>query len=104
MAYYLENEYPKQPLIKIIENFHKIFDKQFIIKMNEKDQTKKEEWQQIEFGNVQNDQKPEWTILPPGKRTQNCLFNLNKSTEKIIRRQSKIGFYLGSYYFLILIF
>ena len=46
----------------------------------------------IELIKEKINQNKEWTILLPGYRENNALQTLNKSTMKIIRSQSKIGF------------
>ena len=96
MAYELVDKHGT--LRKILEQFHKLFENNFVIKMEEKeDKYRKKDVRneliQVEFGNENIFQSQENNILTSSYHTKNALMNVNKSTIKIIRKQSKIGLF-----------
>ena len=98
MAYHLIIKHQNEPFRKILENFYKIFENKFLIKIDTEENNKiiwsKEK--ENELRNIEslheNNENPGWTILPPGYASYNSLIKINKSTAKIIKSYSKKGF------------
>jgi len=83
---------------KILEEFHKIFKEEFLIKILEEEKNeiiwdfeKEKEFRQMESSNEKNE-NPGWTILTLGFPKYNSLIKINKSTAKIIQLTNKLGF------------
>uniref|UniRef100_A0A915NVV5 Polynucleotide adenylyltransferase n=1 Tax=Meloidogyne floridensis TaxID=298350 RepID=A0A915NVV5_9BILA len=94
LAYYLLDKHKNLSLVKILGHFHLIFEKKFELKFEEKVEIHKKKMKEkfeINFSNEHNYPNTKWVILNSEFYKENVLQNLNKSTEKIILRQMKIG-------------
>ena len=98
LTYYLINKNQNMSFRKILEEFHKIFEEEFLIKILEEEKNeiiwdfeKEKEFRQIESLNEKNE-NPGWTILTLGFPKYNSLIKINKSTAKIIQLTNKLGF------------
>ncbi|KAL7079038.1 hypothetical protein ACQ4LE_001002, partial [Meloidogyne hapla] len=95
LAYYLVVKDKDLPLFKILEKFHKIFEKGFELKFEEKVEISKKKVETKENLNFEfvydHKNQDKWVILNSEFHKDNALEKLNKSTKEIIQHQMKIG-------------